>query len=46
MSLFSFKTKIDKNKILQYLISMGSLAFIGFILIGVINDDFGLLGPE
>jgi hypothetical protein len=46
MSLFSFKTKINKNKILPYLISVGSLVFIGFILIGVINDDFGLVGPE
>jgi hypothetical protein len=46
MSLFSFKTNIDKNKILPYLISVGSLAFIGFILIGVFYEDFGLMGPE
>jgi hypothetical protein len=46
MSLFYFKTNIDKNKILPYLISVGSLAFIGFILLGVFYGNFGLMGPE
>lgn len=45
MSLYSFTTKIGKsikNKILSYTISIFSLAFIGFILISVITDHFGL----
>ena len=44
MSL-AFRTKIDKNvknKILPYAISGFSLAFVGFLLIGVIRDHFGL----
>ena len=45
MSLASFRTKIDKNiknKILPYAICGFSLAFVGFLLIGVISHHFGL----
>ncbi len=45
MSIASFRTKIDKNiknKILPYTICGLSLAFIGFLLIGVMSHHFGL----
>jgi hypothetical protein len=45
MSLISFTTTIRKNfrtKILQYAFSGFSLVVIGFLLIGVLRDHFGL----